>query len=191
MTCKLHSQEKVGGGYTKCHGAHRTPPWYHRCGAWTRGFHTETHCNTLQHTALHYSTPYHCTPPWHDRCDAWTRGFYTATHYNTLQHTKSSNTAVARPLRHEVFILQHTATHCNTPNHPTPPWHDRCDAWTRGFYTAAHYNTLQHTKSSHTAVARPLRRLNTRFLYCNTLQHTATHKIIPHRRGTTVAALKQ
>jgi hypothetical protein len=64
---------------------------------------------------------------------------------------------------HEAYMLQHTATHCNTPKKTaTPATH----VWTRHValimneasmlhHTATHCNTLQHTA-----------------MHCNTLQHT-------------------
>jgi len=54
------------------------------------------------------------------------------------------------------WILQHTATHCNTLRH-----------------TATHCNTLQHTATHCNTLQHTATHCNT--LCCNTLQHTATH----------------
>jgi len=138
--------------------------------------HTAPHCNTLQHTAPHCNT--HCKtlqttaihPPEDGpaefeqkffflhciaiQCNTLLRispHFKGSRHCNALQHTAtlcSTQQHTDRKIiqQHskcssEHFTLQHTVTHCNTLQH-----------------TATHCNTLPHTAT-----------------HCNTLQHNATH----------------
>jgi len=112
------------------------------------------YCNTLQHSATHYTATHYntlCNTPYcntlqysatdltypHDfikfaRC-CNTRQHSTATQYNTLQHTLRQHT-----------ILQHTTTLCNTLHHfatdLTYP-HDLIKF-------ARYCNTLQHSTAT-------------------------------------------
>jgi len=124
--------------------------------------HTATHCNTLQHTATHCN---HCKTLQH-----------TATHCNTLQHSAPHCATLQHTATHSnthIFILMFfwfyqvccrmqflllllsetcpTATHCITLHHTA----SHCITL---HYTALHCTTLHHTAT-----------------HCNTLQHTATH----------------
>jgi len=125
--------------------------------------HTATHCNILQHTATHCNTLQH-----------------TATRCNTLYSQKLTI------LQLHCNTLQHTAAHRSTPHN-----------------TASHCITLQQTVLSeadyfavtiathckihqHTVMIQVLRLILQ--LYCNTLQHTATHCNTPTHCDTSAQA---
>jgi len=126
--------------------------------------HSATLCNTPQHTATHckhaatHCNPLHatgkgdCTVRYYEIVDNQPHIHYVDQvcfvglfYCNTLQHTATR------------YILQHTATHCNTLQHTA----SSCNTLQR---TGTHCNTLQHTAT-----------------HCNTLQHTAT-RLSCHRR---------
>ena len=71
---------------------------------------------------------------------------------------------VAGP-QHEVWLIRHFATHCNTLQHTAT----HCNTLQ---HTATHCNTLQH-KARHEVWL--IRHFTTNWTQCNTLQHTATH----------------
>ena len=105
-------------------------------------------CNTLQHNATPYTTPF----IFRHECNSSFLGTlqHSATHYNTMQHTathlwyfrhESRRLALVRArcwehlqvhIRTHCNTLQQTTTHCNTLQH-----------------TATHCNTLQHTATTH------------------------------------------
>jgi len=103
---------------------------------------------------------------------------YTYIHTYIFAHTLHINTYI--------HTLQHTATPCNTLQHPSTPYNTLqhtatpCNALQ---HPATHYNTLQHT----TTQRIPQRHL----LYavhpatpCNALQHPATHYNTPQHTTT-------
>ena len=117
---------------------------------------SETHCNTLQHTAttathcsaLHH-TATHCYFVYYTGCSSI---YYTgclqssATHCNTLQHTAT-----------HCSTLQQTTTHCNALRQTATPFTVK-HACTALQHTATLCNSLQNIAA-----------------HCSTLQHTATH----------------
>jgi len=132
-----------------------------------------THCNTLQHTATHYTTP---------RLESVQQ---TATHCNTLQHTASQDFASCSEAHNTAThynALQHIATHCNTLHLKTLRRTPKLKYCITLEYVATHCNTLQHTAKHR--VSRRCFVLQSS-IYCltlhhstthgNTLQHTATH----------------
>ena len=127
----------------------------------TESLNPATHCNTLQHIAIHCNTVRN-----RERSEIhWRRNplqhtathcillHHTATHCNTLQHTAIHCQASAS----ESNTLQHTVTSCNTLQH-----------------TAIDSNTLQHTTQRVTAKERGAF-ITTRVFISEILQHTATH----------------
>jgi len=84
--------------------------------------HTATHCNTLQHTAIHTQTPYR-QETFRNECNTkmpFGRMRQCSLHILLRNRLRQTATDCSR--------LQQTATHCNTLQH-----------------TATHCNTLQHT----------------------------------------------
>ena len=90
--------------------------------------HSETHCNTFQHTTtLQYTVTYAVTH--HNMLQhAATRGNtrqHTATRGNTRQHTVTHCNTLQRAARQQqrASRLQNFATRCNTLHHTTTPTH--------------------------------------------------------------------
>jgi len=120
------------------------------------------HCNTLQH--ITFST-FACGQGlrWSSTAKFWNTNCnkYPATHCNSMQHTTTYCNILQLSLccycrlRAGPWIVQHTATHCNTHT---------------ATYCNTHGNILQHTyvATEHAAT------------HCNTLQHTATHNTLQH-----------
>ena len=149
--------------------------------------HTVAHCNTLQHTCVFQS---HAPHFWR---------FVAATHCNTQEHTATYCNGIqdiyvflspAPPLvkSHGCNMLQCTATRCNTLQHTATHcdihayfshMHDTCGglSW---HLAATHSNALRHTATEcyvYTWFSH-LHHHSWRVvasIYCNALQHTATH----------------
>jgi len=122
--------------------------------------HTATHCNTLQHTtsrsALHALVPCVAVSQTHKHTATLRNTLqHTATHCNTLQHIQCTCCA-RRCITTHCDTLQHAAAHKITEC--TPFTCSACTSARSLNHTATHCNTLQHTAT-----------------HCNTLQHTATH----------------
>jgi len=98
------------------------PDWSHK--------HTATHCNTLQHTATHSTTPVPISPnvslrrrlipmPIHptlkksdagSSCGVTNAPRHTATHCNTLQHT-CAHTPQIEDIRRRLIVQSHEHRH--------------------------------------------------------------------------------
>jgi len=124
---------------------------------------TATHCNTLQHTAIHchtlqYTTTYCSTIP------------RTAIHCHTLQYTAAqeygSNQEVYAFI-HARNTLQHAATHCHTLHYTTthcntpPHTATHCHALQ---YTTTHYNTRVRLKIKSVHIHHRRRRYGSKWL---------------------------
>ena len=106
----------------------------------------ETHCNTLQHTALLCNTLQHTAP----HCTTLHHALqHTAAHCNTLQHTATH----CNTLQHTATLcntLQHTATHCNTLQHTAQ---NSRGVWTRPglVYMRQHARETERARELETA----------------------------------------
>jgi len=141
--------------------------------------HTATHCITLEKAATHRNTPQHATTRHNTQQHTCTPDLVrvewacTVTHCNALQNTATNS-------------LQHTATHCFfriclvdrlkswLATKHTMKWSQLCNTLQR---TAAHCNTLQHTRNTPKSVRFQTEHtiktaLTTHF---SARQHTATH----------------
>ena len=103
---------------------------------------SQTHCNTLQHTAAHCNTlqhfVIHCVTLEH-----------TATHCNTLQNTPDRRTGHC-PKNHVANFLTHTCTHANTRTQ-----HTGRVLCPQNLHTHTHTHTNSHTYAhTHTHTGR-------------------------------------
>ena len=115
--------------------------------------HCKTQCNTLQHTSTHCKTP-HASTHWQWLLDEAGLNVNQVLILDLDVHQGDGTAAIFQGTR----ILQHTATHCITLQDSRA----NCNALQR---TATHGNTRQHTATHgntlHHAAA-----------HCTTLQHT-------------------
>jgi len=90
-----------------------------------------------------------------------------------LQHTATHCNTLHNTLQHTTQhcnTLQPTATHCSTPQHTTTHY-------TTLQHAATHCNTLKHTATHHNT-------LHNTATHCTTLQHTTTHHNTQHNTAT-------
>ena len=112
----------------------------------------------------------------------------------TLQHTWCLQHDTVQYVKGQLSLLQHVATHCNTPGvRNTIQWKrskGRCRCCNTLQHTATHCNTLQHT-ATHCNALQHTATLQRTVTHCNTLQHTATHCNALQRTATHCKTLQR